>query len=463
MATGNHLFAENVLVPFYDLVRKTSRFKCGRILQRTQWLSGSEIEVLQLKNLRVLLEHAYSSVPYYRRVFKSLRILPSDIKRIDDLKRLPILTKTLVRKNFKDLISQTFPKSMLIPYESGGTGNPVKFFITKEKISWEVAAEYRAYGWAGYGLGDKCLLMWGSQADLGRGAGIRGHLTKALERMTVVDAIVLSDEALEKTAELMNKFRPQTIRGYANSVYLFANYLLKHSTDHFNPKTVITGAETLFDSRRRTIEKVFDCSVFDYYGSREIGAIAAECKTHQGYHISAENVVVEFTKDGQKVPAGEDGLILATSLRNYGMPFIRYSMDDVGRPSNDTCECGRGLPLMSAIQGRTSEFMAVYDKVLGHVIPVRPAGPGVFGLAMMHLPLEGYQIIQETLDRVVVKVVKGKGYSQSHTDYLLQHIRKYLGDNIKTEIQFVDYIQPLPSGKRSNFISKIDAFKEGNW
>lgn len=450
---------ENILTPFYDLVRGTSRFKCGRELEKTQWLCKKDIEFLQQQNLRVLLKHAYETVPYYRRVFRSRKLIPSDIRSAEDLKKLPVLTKSAIRKNFRDLISRKYSASMLIPYQSGGTGDQIKLFITKERISWEIAAEYRAYGWAGYRLGNKCLLIWGAQADLGKGGKIRNCFTKAFERIMIVDAFVLSDEALGRIVESLNKFKPEAIRGYANSVYMLANYLLKHGIDHSSPRTVITGAETLFDSRRRTIEKAFDCPVFDYYGSREIGAIAAECEMHQGYHVNAENVILEFSRDGESVAAGEDGLILATSLRNHGMPFIRYNMEDVGRPSNDICECGRGLPIMASIQGRTCEFMAVFDKTIGHVVPIRPTGPGIFGIVMKDLPLERFQIIQEALDRIVIKVVKEKDYSQAHTDSLLRYARRYLGDNIKIEIEFVDYLPPLPTGKRSSFISRINAFQ----
>jgi phenylacetate-CoA ligase len=456
------LLGEKLLVPLYDLARGTSRFKCELELNKTQWFSKKEIETLQQRNMHALLKHAYENVPYYRRIMKSRRILPSDIKSIEDLKKLPVLTKSMIRKNFENLIAQNFPRSELVPYQSGGTGDQIKFFITKKRISWEVAAEYRAYCWAGYRLGQKCLLIWGARADLRKTGKIRSYFSERIERTMVVDAFMLSDETLAKTTELLNKFKPEVIRGYSNSVYMLANYLLKHGVKHHNPKAVITGAETLIDTRRRAMEKAFDCEVFDYYGSREIGAIAAECEAHDGYHVNAENVILEFSKDGETVGAGEDGLVLATGLRNYGMPLIRYNMGDVGRPSNHSCKCGRGLPIMSSIQGRTSEFMAVYDAVVGHIVPIRAAGPGFFGSVLMYLPLERYQIIQETLERIVIKVVKGKGYSQSHTDYLLRYVRKYLGDNIKVEIEFVDYLPPQSSGKRSSFVSKINSFEPDN-
>jgi len=384
---------------------------------------------------------------------------PSDIKNVDDLVKLPILTKADIRKNFEDFISRGFPRSRLISYKSGGSGDQVKFYITKEQISWEVAAEYRAYDWAGYRLGDRCFMFWDSPIDLSKYSSLAGRFTKSLERIFIADTYVISREAFSRFAHLLWKFHPEIIRGYATSVYLVAKYLLEKGVDCVRPRAVITSSETLFNSMRKTIEEAFGCPVFDYYGSREIGALAAECEEHSGYHISAENVVMEFVREGEHVAAGEDCVILVTSLRNFGMPFIRYDIGDVGRPSNEVCSCGRGLPLMSSIEGRVSQFLAVYDKRMGRVVPVGPVYP-VTEVASMHTPLERYRVIQESLDNVVVKVVKGKGYSQKHTDFLVKHIRKYLGDNIAVEVEFVDSLQPLPSGKRSAFISKINPFKQ---
>jgi len=91
---------------------------------------------------------------------------------------------------------------------------------------------------------------------------------------------------------------------------------------------------------------------------------------------------------------------------------------------------------------------------------VRPAGPGVLGMPLMHLPFESYRIIQESLDRVVIKAVKGHGYNQKHTDFLIEYARKHLGGNITIDVEFVDYLPPLPSGKRSYFISKINPFEQ---
>ena len=459
MAASYSFVARNFLLPIYDLARGTSRFKYMHILERTQWLPPKDIQKLQLRNLRALLRHAFATVPYYRRMFREKRLKPDDIKSVNDLRKLPVLTKADVRRNFNDLISRGYPKSALIPYVSGGSGDQIRFFITKEQRSWELAAEFRAYGWAGYRFGDKCVVFWGSPIDLAKHQSLVRRFSSLLERVIVLDSYVLSDDVMEKYVLLMRRFKPEIVRGYASSVYMVAKYILEKGLDDLRPKAVITSAESLLDIYRRTIEKAFGCEVFDYYGSREIGAIAAECEEHCGYHISAENVVLEFVREGEHVSAEESGEILITNLRNFGMPFIRYAIGDVGKLSDEACACGRGLPLMKSIEGRVSQFMAVYDEKLGRVIPVSTAAPGLFGGVLMHLPLEQFRIIQESLNKVVIKAVKGKGYSEEHTKFLVNHIRRYLGDSIIIELEFVDHLPPLPSGKRAVFVSKINPFR----
>jgi phenylacetate-CoA ligase len=393
-------------------------------------------------------------------MFRQRALSPVDIRSVDDLTKLPVLSKANIRKNFGDLVSRDFPKSRLIPSRSGGSGDQIKFYSTKEETSWTFAAEYRAYGWGGYRLGDRCVMLWGSPMDVSKYSGLVNQLTNALNRKLVLNTYVLSDEALGKLTSALKRFKPEVIRGYASSVYMMAKHLLENGVHDLRTRAVITSAETLFGYMRKTIEDAFGCQVFDFYGSREIGSIAAECGEHYGYHISAENVVLEYVREGEHVASGETGVILATNLRNLGMPFIRYDIGDIGSPSDEDCVCGRGLPLMSSLEGRVSQFMAVYDKRLGRVVPVSTAAPGVFSMALMHMPLDRYQIIQESLERVVVKAVKGEGYSQRHTDFLLEHVRKYLGDNMTIDVVFVDSLPPLPSGKRSVFISKINPFKQ---
>lgn len=453
---------ENLVVPVYDIVRRTSRYKCRRILESTQWLPRKEIGRLQLKNLRRLLEYAYRAVPYYHRIFNERGLKPQDVKTTGDLERLPVLTKEIIRRNFSDLISRDFPRSELIPYSTGGTGSPLGFFISKEKLSWEVAAEYRAYRWAGYRFGDRCFMFWGARRDYDKPSFSFSYYAKKvagmLQRTVVVDPFILSDKSLNSFAKLLRKFKPDVIRGYAMPVYVTARYLLENGIDDIHTKTVITSAETLFDPMRKTIEEGFGCAVFDHYGSREVGAIASECEKHQGYHISAENVIVEVVRKDEKANAGKAGVLLLTGLRNYGMPLIRYKIGDVGELSNRICACGRGLPLMNSIKGYESQFLAAFDRDSGKIVPV--SSHIDYFLDLLKSPPSSYRIIQESLDHVTITMVKGKRFYKEDVDVLKRELKAILGSDVEIEVQFVDALPPLPSGKRSPVISKIDPFKD---
>src|SRR5271157_1047951 len=324
---------QNLVLPFNDLIRGTSRFRQGQILQKTQWFRREEIERLQNRNLRALLKHAYETVPYYRRVFRERHLTPEDIKDSHGLIKLPQLTKEDIQKRPQDFVSVKYDRSRLLPYQSGGSGNPIRFFITKDSSSWEVAAEFRAYAWAGYGLGDRCFMLWGSPLDLTRSSAVFRKINQSLERILIADSFVLSDGFFERSVQVLRKFRPKIIRGYASSVFTLAKYLKHQGICDIRPTSIITSAETLEISMRKTIEDAFGCPVFDYYGSRETGAIASECEEHHGYHISSENVAIEFVDENEHVAAGESGIALITNLRNMGMPFVRYKIGDIGIPS----------------------------------------------------------------------------------------------------------------------------------
>ena len=299
-------------------------------------------------------------------------------------------------------------------------------------------------------------MFWGSPIDKAKYKTMIGSFTKTLERIQVSDSYLMSKENVSTYADSLRVFNPEIVRGYTTSVLTVAKYLLENKDDFVRPKSVITHAETLFDSDRKIIEEAFDCPVFDYYGSREIGAMAAECEEHCGYHISMENVLIELEKDGEHVAAGEKGAIIITSLRNFGMPFLRYRVGDIGVFSEEKCNCGRGLSLLSSIEGRVADFMTVYDKQKDQIVTVGPMYP-FFEIAAMKIPIESYQVIQEKIDEVVIKIVKGNGYSSKDTAFLLGYVNQVFGENVEVHIDFVDHIAPSASGKRSSFVSKVSS------
>jgi len=442
------ILVTRILAPALDLIKGTNIVEYLQILERTQWLKQKEIIEFATKKLRRLLTFAYERCPYYHHVFKDLGLKPDNIKTVKDLVKLPILTKEDVRNNLAKMIARSFQRSRLIPERTGGsTGEPLDFFTTKESWSWEHAAGFRAYGWSGYQLGDKQALMWGHPVDLVEFQKLRENIVNFFQRTIVLPCDYVSDKSMTIFANRLERFRPKLIRGYASAVYLFAKFC-KERGHNIQPKAVITTADTLFDHERRMIEDTFKCEVYDFYGSREAAGIASECPEHSGYHVSAENIILEIIRKGEHVAPGENGEILVTNLNNYGMPFIRYGTKDVGSPSDEICPCGRGLPLIKSLEGRNWDIITTPNGYIQY---------SFFYWIIAGLHVKQFQIIQETRDRILIKIVKDKQYSEVDTEYILQKLSHSISKNIKIDIEFVNLIPPTKSGKRRVVISNIPA------
>jgi phenylacetate-CoA ligase len=177
-------------------VKGTTRHKYRRELEKTQWLSTEEINKIQIKNLKAVINHAYSTVPYYKKLFKEVDLYPSDIKEINGLNKIPPLSKSNIQNNEDLLLSQNMPQNQMISYYSGGTGNPIDFFITKDQISWEIAAEFRAYSWADYHLGDRCALFWGSPFEISKQEKMIKRITSWIEGIKLFSTYTIWDELL---------------------------------------------------------------------------------------------------------------------------------------------------------------------------------------------------------------------------------------------------------------------------
>jgi len=215
------------------------------------------------------------------------------------------------------------------------------------------------------------------------------------------------------------------------------------------PKGIIGTCEVLTPENRSLIESVFGCKIFDRYGSREVSVIASECEYHEGMHINADNLFLEFTKEGKNVSRGEMGEVLITDLMNYGMPLIRYRIEDMGSPTDRVCKCGRGLPLMEMMAGRVTDFI------------VTPKGKIISGVALatyMITNIEGIQqvrLLQEEIARLTILLIKGEKYGEETERVLLERARKFLDDSLKLEIVYVDDLPKSSSGKSMFSISHV--------
>ena len=416
-------------------------------LEKTQWWRHKELEELQNKKLRALIKHAYENVPYYHQLLRGLNLKSDDIKTVEDLQKLPILTKAEIRRNFSDMLAKDPEKWMpRLNATSGSTGEPLRYYITKDNLSIGWASGFRAWGWAGYALGDKRATLAGTSLIPKESPELNKRVRWFLERNLPLSAVDMNGEKIAAYVKMLRQYKPKFVRGYPSALYIFANFLKKEGISDIKPKAVFTTAEMLLQPYRELIEEQFGCEVFDGYGCRDGGANAMECSEHR-YHISIEQVVMEFVKADEQVSSGEPGEIIATDLHNYAMPFIRYAVGDVGTPLDERCSCGRNLPLMKSIEGRTTDII-----IFGNGVML--SGPALT-LVFKDRNIEQYQVIQESKNELIIKIVKGSNYTENDTNHILKIIKGHVGEEVDIKIEFVNNIQTTKTGKHRFIISKV--------
>ncbi|RLI52817.1 MAG: hypothetical protein DRP09_17155 [Candidatus Thorarchaeota archaeon] len=423
-------------------------------LNRTQWLSRDELLKLQRDKLHRLLEYAYEYVPYYHRSFDRVGFHPGDVLTdLSALQKAPILTKSIIKKNFDALLT-TEPrrrKQMSKLTTGGSTGRPLVFMQDSNFRDYVTADIHRHLGWAGWELGQPHAYIWGASFEVQSSQAIRVRLMNWALNRFVTNAYVLSEESMSAFAAQIRRRRPRILFGYPSSVYRFAEFVRARDWNDIKFDAIFSSAEVLYPAQRQLIEEVFDGKMFDRYGTRELGGICCECQAHTALHASIENVYVEILRDldsNDLAQPGETGHIIVTNLNNYGMPFIRYSIEDMGAWSTlPQCSCGRQSPLMDLVQGRRIDMFKTRD---GRAVWGGFASP-LFGMD----GVKQFQLVQKSLDRVVARIVRDGELAQDRLAQIERTVKLALGEHVDVEFEFPDEIAVCDSGKYRYAISEL--------
>ncbi|MHC3130101.1 MAG: phenylacetate--CoA ligase family protein [Candidatus Bathyarchaeota archaeon] len=437
--------ANRLVFPIGDRIWGTHIMRFLSELEEKQWWSPEEIKIEQDDKLNKLIKHSYENVPYWRELFNKLKLRPSDIKTKDDLRKLPVLSKDDIRKNLDRMLAENFPKKRFIEkHSSGSTGEPLKYYVDKEKYSWNLASMLCCWKWAGYEFGQKWV-----RVQLWPHSKLSEKVLDKLARCTYIGTYKFDDEAIEKAVLLIKRKKPRIIRGYTSAIYLIAKFMKENEVEKFKAQAVITTSETIFPHYRSLIEEQFDCKVYDVYGGEGM-TLCGQCE-RGNYHIDDNSVVVEFLKDdGNNARSGELANIIVTDLTNFAMPFIRYRIQDLGKPLDRICNCGRGLSLMGSIEGRDSDIIRTLD---GKYLMVQ-----FFVVFFEYLEgVEQFQVIQRELDEIEIKIVKNDKFTKKDMENIGKAIKEGGGERLKVRFNFVDNIPLERSGKRRFVISEIDA------
>ena len=430
-----------------EFYKGTSVQKNLAFLNKSQWWKPEQLEELQNKKLRALIRHAYKNVPYYHRIFKENNLKPDDIKTKDDLEKLPFLTKDIIRKNLSDLLAKNLPKSQFMErHSSGSTGEPLKYYISKKSYSYGWAQTFRCWGWAKYMLGDPYVKI-----SLNPRKNLMKKLQDRLMNCTYIYASDINENTINDFLDKIKKSKVRIIRGYASSMYVLAKYLENIENPDIELDAIMTTGDNLFPHYRKAIETQFNCKVFDGYGG-ESTPIAFECEKHNGYHLCDETVIVEFLRKDRYASSGELGEIVFTSLDNYAMPFIRYKINDIGVPSDESCPCGRGLSSIKSIEGRDTDIVVTPD---GRFLVVH-----FFTILFEYIEgVDQFQVIQDTVNKLKIKIVRNNKFRDNDLAYIKNEIEKHTGEDMSIKIKFVESIPQTRSGKRRFVISKVPVEK----
>lgn len=435
----------NLIIPgFESLIKRRRTFHHLRDLEVSQWWTLEQIQAMQRRRLRALLTHCQQHSPWYRDRWKAMGLQIDDVTSLESLSKLPVTTRAMMRDH-ADQIRSTQPNVSSVTKSTGGSsGVPLCFQIESDAIDRRVAATFRGYGWAGAGPGTRQTHLWGVQ--LGSVSRLRRWKTRlhlrGLYRSDYLNSFDLSDSTVSPLVRRINQYRPDVLVAYTNPLYRLSRMIADSEFVVHRPKSIIVGAEKLYDFQRQQMERVFNAPVFETYGSREFTLIGAECDRHDGLHLTSENLIVEITdEDGSPTPDGEEGQILITDLFNTAMPFVRYAIGDRAIAGFRQCECGRGLPLLRQVVGRELDILSL------------PNGQKLPGEFFPHLikdfsSIQQFQVVQTRADHIEIQLVVDSTWNNGHRDSLRSQIMQQIGSSTRLSFKLVDVIPLTSAGKR---------------
>ncbi len=439
----------NVLFPAWEeRLKKRPTLTRQAFLEKTQWRALDELKAAQERDLRTLLRHAYANVPFYRHRFDFAGIHPRDIKGVDDLIKLPIMTRDEARSTMEDRSSTADPKPKIRKTTGGTTGQPLLFGYDVDSEYWRQAVKLRGYSWAGYHIGGRSLHYWGAPTRPLPPVKTRAKvfLDRFIKRETYVNCTLRSDGDLMRLTEQIKRDKPHVILCYTQAGADLAGFINERGLRDWNTIPVLCCAEGLSPADRAKLTEAFGPAVFETYGCREVMLIGTECEAHDGLHLSFENLVVEVvvSENGTQRHAlpGESGDVVITDLHNLGMPFIRYANGDRAvQGKTEPCACGRSLPRIASVDGRSADTLRD-----GHGNRV---GGLVFNLifSVLAATVRQFQAIQHKDSTITLKVVPTSKFDETAQAHVRANIAKYL-PGIDVKIEVVNEIRTSRNGKR---------------
>ncbi|MGA2989423.1 MAG: hypothetical protein ABSD88_03025 [Candidatus Korobacteraceae bacterium] len=457
------------------LLNRSGVLASYRELLKSEYYPQEQLEEMQLRRFRAVLRHAYQLCPYYTKKLKQLGVAPDEIRSLEDVRRIPALSKREVVEHGEEMIDMRYRRSLQagqgsprvpgqpgqpIPLgrfrrrklirnvSSGSTGAPVAFYDDGSISAASWAFELRLRRWYGIEAGAREARMARVSADyMPNDRQIWAR--KRLWHQLMLPGSNLTDKEYALCLRKLREFKPRVLWGYTAALAGLAEYAQRSGEDvsSFSPELAIGWAGPVYEHEEKIIKDVFGCAVSNIYSSREVGHIAAWCPNHT-WHVSQEHVLVESNADPAQ---GELGEIIVTPLSLSPMPFIRYRLGDIGQLASSKCACGRTLQVMQDFLGRTGEIFVTKDgRMITAVFWNR-----IFMVGGQSQFVERFQIVYRRPDQIAIRIVKRNGFAESIEEDIRQILRKNFSPDIHFQFEYVPRIDPQASGKYQVVVNEV--------
>jgi phenylacetate-CoA ligase len=409
-------------------------------LLHNQRLGKTQLIPQQQQALAAIIRHAYDNVPYYHEKYA---LVLEQAKQNIDPGALPRLHKEEVVQHRDEMLAHGLDRAKLhIGSTGGSTGKPLTFYYDQHKHELMRAGMCRSYMLSGWQPGQKILNFWGAPQDIVSGSGPAKFYQDYIAAEKTISAYQYSESQLHAWAHTIRTYHPVLLQGYASILAELACYILESNITM--PRSLVgvfTTAEILHDEQRRKIEQVFQCKVFNQYGSREIPNIACECR-HGNLHIFTDMVYLE----SQRI--NEEDRLLITSLSNKVMPMIRYDIGDSGLLKDGDCACGSPFPLLEMGLCRSNDLI----KTVGG----KNVHPSYFNkLLYGKTSIKQYQYVQTEAGKITLNIVCPEKLAIETIHTLQKSVRRDIDADFFLEINYVDEIRRTASGKHRFVLSQL--------
>lgn len=428
----------STILPLAEKAVGTCACKWYKTIREMNTWSATQIQEWQNQQLSLLIHQAYNHTVYYREIMDQLGLTPNDIRTKEDLKKLPILTKEIIRERYDDLVADNASNFRFRKDHTGGTtGSPMNYLCDENVWGYVTANKMVSWSTTSYCYGDKFIAL-GSAALFRKKPSIKRRIYDRIRAEIALNSMNLSDEICAKYVRRIQREQIHYIYGYATAIYVLAQYV-KRTNSRVDIRGAFTTSENLTEQYRAIIEEAFGCRVMDCYGARDAGVTAYEVlpsKYFLGY-ISMAETVNEF--------APNSGTLLSTNLINYCFPMIRYNFGDDATLTNDASIYNGQL--ITKIWGRTSDVIRLSN---GHNL----TAPG-FTILMLNFDVRAFQI-RKVSDKEIVMMIQPipELFNTKQESSLLKELEYFVGEGCKVSIEKVEHFEALANGKHRFFYNK---------